>query len=253
MSSISSDDSVSTISTNSISPENPGKGDRRRSRFYISTVTFLVEESLFKVPRIPFEEGSETFRDMFKLPTSEHTIVEGDDDEHPIRLDGIKRLEFEQLLETLFDSKLWRRSPKKRRPRGTTEWKSVLKLSTMWGFNALRSKAIAQLASMSLSAVDKIVIANQYDINDWLLPCFNELAKRPEPIGADDVDKLGLDTALKIAAVRESIAFVPANQSQSGSTAFGSSSSSSTMKQVVGDRDAKNLDFTTKIKQVFSM
>ncbi|KAF8836862.1 hypothetical protein BDN67DRAFT_1014319 [Paxillus ammoniavirescens] len=54
-----------------------------------------------------------------------------------------------------------------------------------------------------MSPVDKVALAMQYNIKDWLLPALNAIAQWPKPIGAGDVDRLGLDVALKIASVRE--------------------------------------------------
>ena len=70
----------------------------------ISSFLFLlprvqVENCLFKVPRGPFQTESIVFRDMFLLPQGE--IVEGLDDERPIKLDGIAKSDFEQLLKVL--------------------------------------------------------------------------------------------------------------------------------------------------------
>jgi hypothetical protein len=61
-----------------------------------------VEGCLFKVPRGPFERNSEVFQDMFRLPVPENTVPDGSSDEHPLRLDGVKKNDFRQLLKVMF-------------------------------------------------------------------------------------------------------------------------------------------------------
>jgi hypothetical protein len=61
-----------------------------------------VEDTLFRLPRRHFEEESEVFRDLFQLPVAENTSPDGHSDEQPLRLEGIKKGDFEQLLRVLF-------------------------------------------------------------------------------------------------------------------------------------------------------
>ena len=63
-----------------------------------------VENELFKVPTRNFAIESEIFSDMFQLPvpTDGGGTPEGSSDERPIRLDGIKKSDFIQLLRVMF-------------------------------------------------------------------------------------------------------------------------------------------------------
>jgi hypothetical protein len=61
-----------------------------------------VENTLFRVPRHHFEQESEVFRDMFQLPIAEDTTPDGCSDEQPLRLDGILKQDFRQLLRVMF-------------------------------------------------------------------------------------------------------------------------------------------------------
>lgn len=85
-----------------------------------------------------------------------------------------------------------------------TEWKSVLKLSTMWNFEVVRNLAIQSMSELPIDAVEKAALAREYEIDEWLLPALNELAQREEPIGVEEALRLGMEQALRIAAVRES-------------------------------------------------
>ena len=62
-----------------------------------------VENELFRVPRRNFAMDSEIFSDMFQLPAStDGTPPDGSSDERPLRLDGIKKSDFIQLLRVMF-------------------------------------------------------------------------------------------------------------------------------------------------------
>jgi hypothetical protein len=56
------------------------------------------------------------------------------------------------------------------------EWASVLKLSTIWGFHAVRDQAIARLSSLAIEPIEKIILAKQFRIVQWLVPQLNALA-----------------------------------------------------------------------------
>jgi len=88
---------------------------------------------LFRVPRCEFEESSEIFADMFLLPSGAINRTEGQDNEHPIVLEGYKKDEFSCLLRVMYTRTKsltnFQLSLKKE------EWVSVLKLSTMWNMN----------------------------------------------------------------------------------------------------------------------
>ena len=60
-----------------------------------------MEDCLFRVPRRVLEEG-ELFQDMFSLPPPEDHIVDGMDDQHPLRLpEAYGKTEFRRLLNVL--------------------------------------------------------------------------------------------------------------------------------------------------------
>ncbi|KIJ19314.1 hypothetical protein PAXINDRAFT_127452 [Paxillus involutus ATCC 200175] len=171
----------------------------KHGRFYVTTVTFLVEDCLLRVPRGPLQAQSSVFRDMFLLPVGDQEEVEGLSDAKPIRLEGVKLDDFEQLLKVLYPGP----DGKQELPDGYAQWTSALKLATLWEFDDARKTAIEALEALPVPPVDKFAMAMQYDIKDWVPPALNAIAQRPEPIGVGDVDRLGLDVALKIASVRE--------------------------------------------------
>ena len=67
------------------------------SKYNVHSLYWQVEHTLFKVPRFPFER-SDIFATVFALPVAENTIVEGCSDEHPFKLDGISKVDFQAFL-----------------------------------------------------------------------------------------------------------------------------------------------------------
>jgi hypothetical protein len=80
---------------------------------------------------------------------------------------------------------------------------SILKLSTMWEFAAIRKCVINQMSECPLDLVEKIAMARDYHITEWLLPSLNEYARLGRPISEEDVNVVGLDYLLKIVAARQ--------------------------------------------------
>ncbi|KAI5997633.1 hypothetical protein F5J12DRAFT_895761 [Pisolithus orientalis] len=176
----------------------------KHPELYMDTITFLAENCLFKVPRKPLEEESTVFRDMFLLPQSENEMMEGQDDAGPVVLHGVSKDDFECLLKVLLCRAF---GPNLDLPLSLTrQWISVLKLSTMWEFTNLRMTAMCWLDNdATLDHVEKIVLATQYGIKQWLLPSLFALAQRPDPISVEEGTRLGIETALKLASVREQL------------------------------------------------
>ena len=108
----------------------------------------------------------------------------------------------------------------------------------MWAFDKIRAIAIQKIATSRMDPIDKYVLAKKYAVTEWLVPTLNELARREQPIGKEDVEKLGLDCALKVAEVRESL--VLASPGFHGYLA-------------VDKRGQLSLDFTSVIRRVFHL
>jgi len=181
----------------------------KHAEYYFDNIIFLVENQLFKVPRRNFEIESEIFSDMFQLPvpkTADGRALDGSSDDQPLRLDGIKKSDFVQLLRVMFPSDS--QHPELLTPE---EWTSVLKLSTMWQFQKIRATAIKTMEGQSMDLIDKIVIARRFDVSAWLVPTLNTLIQREKPIDLSEGDRLGMEWVLKVAEIREGDA-VPTTQ-----------------------------------------
>ena len=133
-------------------------------------------------------------------------------------------------------------------PSSPEEWLMVIKLARMWEFDDVLRNSIdrIQYHSVKMRPVEKVALALQYDMQEWLVPGLDELAKRSEPIGIEDVNLLGLDVALKVAAVRESL--------RMGTKIVGAQPWTSQLPCLIsGPRDASEIDFTHTVKKIFQI
>jgi len=230
------DFSVDMLSSDAGTEQPEVKSDRdkieRDKTHYLADIIFLVEDRLYKVPRCYFEQESEVFRDMFTLPVSVKTVADGSSDSNPLRLEGIDKNDFKQLLRVIYPSHFQREENL-----SSAEWSSILKLSTMWAFDKIRKIAIEKMSTLSMDPIDKYVLAKKYAVTEWLVPTLNELAQRQKPIGKEDVERLGLDCALKVAEVREGLLFAGYHSHQ----------------LAVGQRGQLTLDFTNLIRHTFDL
>lgn len=137
-------------------------------------------------------------------------------------------------------------------PTGVAQWTSVLKLSTLWEFNELRKAAIDALSTaLRNDPIDRVILCRQFDITAWLLPALNELAQRPESLSVEEAIRLGIETALMIASVREHIQLVSVQETLVCNWYQGRREHTYTSKQlVVGPRDpgTQLLDFTPLLR-----
>ncbi|KAI5983060.1 hypothetical protein EDD15DRAFT_2179678, partial [Pisolithus albus] len=214
-----------------------------------------VEDCLFRITKEPLEAESTVFRDMFLLPQGDPETIEGQNDTSPVILQGISKKEFESLLRAFMYRSVYGQDLDR------NQWISVLKLSTMWDFHGLRNAAIQHLdvSSKSLNPIDKVELALQYDIKEWLLPALLALAQRSAPISVEEGRRIGFENALKLASVREKLKLrtveekidLPHRRSGEVTRTY----EYNTRCLVVGDRDkeAEKLDYTPFICKIFDL
>lgn len=92
------------------------------------------------------------------------------------------------------------------RARTRDEWTSILSLATRWDFEDIRTLAIREIQSLDMSPVDKIILAQEFDIGGrWLLGAYTALCERAEPLSVSEGARLGLDIAMRVAQLREQL------------------------------------------------
>ncbi|KAI0078035.1 hypothetical protein K474DRAFT_1706761 [Panus rudis PR-1116 ss-1] len=187
-------------SENSIADADGSERLERDSEYYFDDqlITFAVERKLFRVHRYFLVRDSEFFRDLFSIPSPPGEIVEGTSDDRPIRLEGVKIDEFRCLLRFFYDSTY-----------GCSiitleDWISLLSISTRYIFTKIRDLAVLRISTQSaVTPIQKITLAHQFDIPQWIPPALVDLCKRQEPIDDEEAECLGIRTVVKIAQARE--------------------------------------------------
>ncbi|KAF8605211.1 hypothetical protein BDV93DRAFT_605682 [Ceratobasidium sp. AG-I] len=80
---------------------------------------------------------------------------------------------------------------------------SALRISSTYGYPALRAFSIARLEDGSLSAIQRIELAREFQLASWEGPAYNELYTRGEAITREEARVLGSDALSIVAMVRE--------------------------------------------------
>ncbi|EIW54054.1 uncharacterized protein TRAVEDRAFT_91862, partial [Trametes versicolor FP-101664 SS1] len=177
----------------------------RHAEYYFEdgNLVILVENTLFRLFRSTFTRHSVVFKDLFSLPTGPNLgqPIEGDDDTNPLTFSGISATDFERLLWVLYPPDF--NTPK---PTSAAEWHSILSLASRWELASVRALALRQLQSLALPAVDRVLLAREFDLGGrWALAAYTALCERPQPLSLDEAARLGLATATRVAQVREEL------------------------------------------------
>jgi len=171
----------------------------RDNVFYFETVTFQVEDTLFRVIKSDFEVQGTPFEAFFSLPHTPSKIVEGTDDSSPIYLHGISEVKFRSFLRVLY--------PFKGAVTTYAEWIAALELAIMWDFKEIRMTCIEALSELikSRTAIDKIVLGKKYNVKKWLRDGYVQLLKSKELELGDDIctSEIDMMTLARLLYIRE--------------------------------------------------
>jgi hypothetical protein len=74
-------------------------------------------------------------------------------------------------------------------------------VSTRWRFRTVRETAIREFPDVDV--VDKIALARDCCVEQWLVPSLNTYARLERSVTLQDVNRLGLEYVLKIVQIRE--------------------------------------------------
>ncbi|KAH9006203.1 hypothetical protein EDB86DRAFT_696041 [Lactarius hatsudake] len=83
------------------------------------------------------------------------------------------------------------------------EWKSVLHLSTRWGFASLRRLALGSIEPPT--PFDQLLLARAYSVDHWLLPALSALCERTVPLSLSEVRQMSIEDVVLVTTVREDI------------------------------------------------
>jgi hypothetical protein len=90
---------------------------------------------------------------------------------------------------------------------------SVLGVAHRFNFASMRALAIRQLDSLT-SCVDRIVLARQFGVDDWLRPAYTQVCMMRALISDEDIDRLGLELFKKVARARNRLSSTPCPKSE---------------------------------------
>jgi len=174
---------------------------KRSSNFYFQDLFIRAEDTLFKVHRQDFENGSEVFRHMFELPKADHKD-EGSSAELPLVLEGIKAVDLEDFLAVVYP----RSSKSESVPTSLDRWKAVFKLATMWEFEGVRAQALSAFKEhmRGANSIDTILLHQELDLDvdeDFVL-AVQSVVEREEEISYDEAEKLELGTLMRLCTLR---------------------------------------------------
>ena len=84
------------------------------------------------------------------------------------------------------------------------KWKTILALAHHWEFTKLKSFAIDCLQKKEMPPVDRLLLYQEYDVEDrFLVPLYVELCAQEDPLSIEDSLKLGLRSTVVIFQTRE--------------------------------------------------
>ncbi|KAI0000986.1 hypothetical protein BJV77DRAFT_253601 [Russula vinacea] len=183
--------------TNLIRNANPTSKDSfvRHDIYFFNdgNITFLVDGTLYCVHRYFFCRDSAYFSTkLVQLDVRDHQPLNT-----IISLGDIERKDFEAFLSVIY--------PENFEEHGLSyeQWKSVLHLSTRWGFASLRNLALNSIKPPT--AFDRLLLARTYSVDHWVLPALSALCKRKRPTSLKEAHQMRIEDIVVVATVREEI------------------------------------------------
>ena len=82
-------------------------------------------------------------------------------------------------------------------------WKSVLHLSTRWGFASVRRLALSSIKPPT--AHDRLLLARAYSVDDWVIPALSALCERTTPLSLPEARQMSIEDVVLVSTVREDI------------------------------------------------
>ncbi|THV06631.1 hypothetical protein K435DRAFT_644937, partial [Dendrothele bispora CBS 962.96] len=85
------------------------------------------------------------------------------------------------------------------------DWTSILRLASLFQMENVRALAVKQLFPIT-SAVERIELANKYDIKDWLGPAYLDLCTRTQELTLEEGKKMGIEAVIGVTQLRSQLA-----------------------------------------------
>ncbi|KAH9965494.1 hypothetical protein BC827DRAFT_1320245 [Russula dissimulans] len=164
-------------------------------------ITFLVDAILYCVHRYFFSRDSPYFSTRLdQLGIREHeplSII--------ISLGDVEPKDFDALLSVLYPEcgPGPSASDFEEHSLSYEQWKSVLHLSTRWGFASLRRLALKSINPPT--PFDQLLLARAYSVDDWVSSALTALCERTVPLSLSEARQMTIEDIMLITTVREGI------------------------------------------------
>ncbi|KAH8996800.1 hypothetical protein EDB92DRAFT_2035912 [Lactarius akahatsu] len=158
-------------------------------------IIIRVEDSVFRIHRYFLTRESQHFRSLFNVP---YRDPPGTSEANPVVLDDVTSEAFADFLWIFYNDKysIYTATPEK--------WQRILALAQKWKFGQVEELCVRELEKLTIPAVEKIKIYQDFSLNPELLyDSYVELITRPEPLELEEGMRLEPLTSLKIARARE--------------------------------------------------
>ncbi|KAF5354948.1 hypothetical protein D9756_005643 [Leucocoprinus leucothites] len=158
----------------------------------------LVEQHIFRVHRYFFERESTYFKGKLATPAAPGSTRPGTNESNAILLDDVRVHEFARFLWVFYNPKysLYHTS--------VADWTAILNLAHRWAFPEVKSLAVRELEKQSMPDIERVVVYQNNDVDrNLLIRCYAALCERDQPITPAEGRRMGIDTALTIAQLRE--------------------------------------------------
>ena len=83
------------------------------------------------------------------------------------------------------------------------QWKSVLYLSTRWGFASRRKLALESIKPPT--PYDWLLLTRKYAVDQWVVPALHALCVRTAPLSLDEARGMNIEDVVLVATIREEI------------------------------------------------
>src|SRR6266850_2498845 len=83
------------------------------------------------------------------------------------------------------------------------EWKSVLCLSTRWGFTSIRKLALNSIEPPTPH--DRLLLARKYSVDDWVIPALSAMCEGLAPLTLTEARQMDIEDVILVSTVREDI------------------------------------------------
>ncbi|KAL0579203.1 hypothetical protein V5O48_002826 [Marasmius crinis-equi] len=180
----------------------------RHPHYYIDEKMsiFVVDNQLFRIHRHFLRRESAVFDGMFDCPEPVEG-QEGETDDRPIELPGVTYNEFVALLDHFYKGSFYKNNAND--VTSLQGYIDLLSIASRYECTEARQKAIKGIDFYQPDPIRRIVLSDQYDVPEWLMPAYIQLCKRDEPLTRDEALEIGPDKTVLIAGARENIRCSP--------------------------------------------